>query len=455
MSVPRTSTLMSHVTHFRWVVLGIIFITYSINFADRSNVGVLIPFLKQEYPITNFEAGAIMSFFFLGYAVSQIPAGLFYSRFGIRSLASLSILGFSFITFLLGTVNSIVTMKWLRFALGIAEGPTPVGISSTINNWFPPQEKATATGLGYIGATMFAPIIVPPIAVWIAVAFGWRYVFYAFAMPGIIMAIVWYIYIKDRPEESKFCNSQEVNHIREVLEDGSIGNVHKDLGWIDKFIRAKKVTLVNTNKKIFLSWNIVGNTVAYFFMVCVLQGLLTWIPSYLVSAKGYSFMKMGFVASAPWVGGFLGSVVGGWLSDKIFDRRRKPTMLITALATGIMMIILINVPENVTLVACTLFMVGFMINVGWPAFTAYPMGLTTKETYPTAIALVNSGGNLGGFFSPMIAGALLDMFQNYNIVFSYFAVSAILGFLIIMTLVEPVNVSEKEWKDDDGQAITQ
>ena len=129
-------------------------------------------------------------------------------------------------------------------------------------------------------------------------------------------------------------------------------------------------------------------------------------------------------------------------------------MLITALATCIMMIILINVPENVMLVAFTLFMVGFMINVGWPAFTAYPMGLTTKETYPTAIALVNSGGNLGGFFSPMIAGALLDMFHNYNIVFSYFAISAIIGFLLIMTLVEPVDFPTKQLNPEQ-KAITE
>ena len=440
MSMPMTNISTAGASRFRWVVLGIIFITYTINFADRSNIGVLIPFLKLEFPINNFEAGALMSFFFLGYAVSQIPAGLFYSRYGIRGLATLSIFGFSFVTFLLGTINSIVTMKWLRFLLGIAEGPTPVGVTSSINHWFPPQEKATATGLGYIGATMFAPIIVPPIAVWIAVNLGWRYVFYIFSVPGIIMAIIWYMYVRNRPEESPHCNSQEINYIREVKTDGSVGFEHKDLGWLDRFIRAKKVPLVETNKSIFFSWNIVGDTVAYFFMVCVLQGLLTWIPSYLVTAKGYSFLKMGFVASSPWIGGFLGSIVGGWISDKVFDRRRKPTMLLTAISTCIMMIILINVPENAVLVALTLFMVGFMLNIGWPAFTAYPMGLTTAKTYPTSIALVNSGGNIGGFVSPMIAGALLDIFKSYDVVFSYFAVSAIIGFLVILTLREPVNI---------------
>ena len=132
------------------------------------------------------------------------------------------------------------------------------------------------------------------------------------------------------------------------------------------------------------------------------------------------------------------SLFGGWLSDKILLKRRKPTMLFTALMTAVMMAVLINLPEDPTLVSVGLFMTGLLLNVGWPAFTAYPKGLTTGSTYPVAISLVNSGGNLGGFFSPMIAGALLDQLHSFDFVFIYFGIAAILGFLIILTLEEPV-----------------
>ncbi len=71
----------------------------------------------------------------------------------------------------MGTVSSVFGLKLVRLGLGLSEGPCPVGLASTINNWFPPKEKATATGV-YIAATMFAPIIVPPLAVWIAVTSG-------------------------------------------------------------------------------------------------------------------------------------------------------------------------------------------------------------------------------------------------------------------------------------------
>jgi sugar phosphate permease len=428
-------------THFRWVIMGIIFVTYAINYMDRTNIGVVLPFISQEFGLSNFEAGALASTFFLGYAASQIPAGFFFSKFGTRGLVSLSILGFSLFTYLIGTASSPFMIKLYRFLLGVSEGPTPVGCVSTINNWFPAKEKGTATGL-YIASTMFAPILVPPLVVWIALEHGWRSVFFWFAIPGLIMAIVWYLFVKSSPEKSEHVSPSELAYIQGAdltTAEKVQTTVKKSLGWIDSFIRAKKVAILDSNAQVFRSRNIWGICIAYFLMVSVLYGLLTWIPSYLVKEKGFSFMKMGLVAAAPWIGGFVGSITGGWLSDNVFLKRRKPTMIITTLSTAIMMVVLINIPNDANLVALALFMTGFLINVGWPAFTAYPMGLASNSTYPVAISLVNTGGNLGGFFSPMIAGLLLDKFTSFTNVFVYFGVAAALAFVILLTIDEPVN----------------
>ena len=437
----KTNNALKPQTHYRWVAMAIIFITYAINYADRTNIGVVLPFISQDFGLSNFEAGALASTFFLGYAASQLPAGFFMSKFGTRGIVSLSIFGFSFFTYLIGTASSPLMIKLARFGLGIFEGPTPVGCTSTINTWFPAKEKATATGL-YIASTMFAPILVPPLVVWIALEHGWRYVFYYFSIPGIIMAFVWYFFMRTRPEESPHVSPSELAYIQDnTVEETTVAvsdTSEKSLGWLDTLIRAKKVTPVDTNSKVFKSWNIWGVCIAYFLMVSVLYGLLTWIPSYLVKEKGFSFMKMGLVASAPWIGGFIGSIVGGWISDKLLHKRRKPTMILTTLCTAIMMVVLINLPQDPNAVAIALFMTGFLINVGWPAFTAYPMGIATGATYPVAIALVNSGGNLGGFFSPMIAGLLLDSFNSFTNVFAYFGVAAALSLLILFTIDEPV-----------------
>lgn len=426
-------------TNYRWLILLVIFVSYFINYADRSNIGIVLPFLRKEFVISNFVSGAIASFFFLGYAISQIPAGFLLGKRGSRGIVSLSILGFSCFTYLLGTVSGAMQLIWYRLGLGLAEGPTPVGMTSTINNWFPSKEKATATGV-YIAATQLAPVVVPIISVWIAMHYGWRHVFFWFAIPGIIMAVIWYIVVRTKPEESSHVSKNELEYIREenTTVESIASTKNSSLGWIDKVIRYRNVNKIDTNGKVFKSWNIWGDTLAYFCMVSVLYGLLTWIPSYLVTAKHYSFIKMGFVAAAPSIGGFVGSLLGGWLSDKVFLKRRKPTMLITSFTAALMMIVLINLPQNVTAVAVSLFITGLCLNIGWPAFTAYPMGIASKETYPIAIALINSGGNLGGFFSPMIIGLLLDMFNNFNLAFMYFIITLIIAFFLILSIDEPV-----------------
>ncbi len=432
-----TNSALRKKSGYRWIVLSLVFITYIVCYADRTNIGVVLPFIQKEFVLSNFQAGAISSFFFLGYAVSQIPAGFLLSKKGIRGIVAFAVIAFSVITFLLGTVSGAAMLIVLRLALGLAEGPVPVSMATTINNWFPAKEKATATGV-YIASTQLAPIFVPIVAAAIAVSFGWRYVFYWFAIPGIVIAIIWYLIVRTRPEESSRVSEAELEYIRqeEVAKETKVEQ--KSLGWIDKLIRYQRIERLSTYKSVFTSWNIWGNTLTYFLMNSVLYGMLTWIPMYLVNAKGYSFMKMGFVASTPAIGGLIGALLGGVISDKVFLKRRKPTMLITAIATAIMMLVVVNIPDNATLVSLSLGLAGFFLNIGWPAFSAYPMGLTNHKTFPIAIATVNSGGNLGGFFSPMIVGAILDATGNYNLAFAFFGSLLVLGFLIILSLKEPV-----------------
>lgn len=123
--------------------------------------------------------------------------------------------------------------------------------------------------------------------------------------------------------------------------------------------------------------------------------------------RGFDVMSMGFVASMPCIGGFIGAIGGGWISDKVLGRRRKPTMMFTAISTVVMMLIMLNIPASTRAVCVGLFFVGLCLNIGWPAFTAYGMAVSDTKTYPIASSIINSGGNLGGFVAPMAAGFYL------------------------------------------------
>lgn len=422
---------------YRWIVLSTIFVGYVICMADRSNIGAVLPMMKGEFHISNFAAGAVSSFFFLGYAISQIPAGLIMGKYGTRNIVSTAILAFSIITFLMGHVGGAVALLVLRLLLGLLEGPTPVGMTSTINAWFPTKEKGIATGV-YIGSTMVAPILVPIISVFLAESFGWRSVFIWFSVPGFIMALVFFLVVRSRPEQSKHVNKAELAYIRGGADrETSTGQVDfGHMGWIDKLIRLRRGKVLSGNSQVLRSWNIWGVTLAYFCMNNVLYGMITWIPDYLKNARGYGTISMGWMSSTPYIGGLVGAVLGGFVSDRFFRGRRKPTMLVTALMTSVMMAILLITPNNTALLACVLILAGFFLNIGWSGFTSFAMNMTTTKTYPFAISIINSGGNLGGFFAPLIVGALLDMTHNYTVAFSYFVLILILAFVILLTLTE-------------------
>lgn len=208
-----------------------IFLVYAINYADRTNIGAVLPFIIDEFHINNFEAGAIASMFFLGYAVSQIPAGFSLPN-AVPGGWYRSPFSASPPLRLMGTVSSVFGLKLVRLGLGLSEGPCPVGLASTINNWFPPKEKATATGV-YIAATMFAPIIVPPLAVWITVTGGGGGSF-LFCYTGIVAAIAWYLLVKSKPAESGFVSQSELAEINAGRESHN-NNVRENILIAERF----------------------------------------------------------------------------------------------------------------------------------------------------------------------------------------------------------------------------
>ncbi|MEI7407796.1 MFS transporter [Pectobacterium aroidearum] len=430
---------------FRWIVTTLIFFVYTIAAADRANIGVVLPFIRNDFHMSNTEAGALASLFLLAYAIAQIPSGFLYSKFGVRKIFSLSMILTSFATGLVGFSTSILGLKVSRFILGLAEGPLPIGITSTINRWFPSREKGIVTAI-FLSAAKFGPVLVPPVCAFILYHYSWHYVFYFFAIPGIFLSVIWYLLVPNTPQESRFCSEKEIALIEErdtISTQSSTVSKEKvvttrNFTLLDRLIRARKVKLIDNSKGIFRSWNILGSTLGYFFMMGIVNVLLAWIPTYLMNEKGFSIIKMGMLASAPWIGAVIGNIIGGWCSDRILNKRRKPLMMLSAIATVIMMVILINAPDNAMILGPLLLLTGILFNLGFSAYMVYPMSLTTKDVFPVAGALINTGGQLGGAVCPLIAGYLLDHY-TWGHVFGFMALGSFLCLLVLFTISEPLS----------------
>ncbi|WP_347557918.1 MFS transporter [Robbsia sp. KACC 23696] len=448
MKTVATGQLAVRRSRFRWVVIGLVFVIYTIAAADRANIGVALPFIRKEFAMSNTEAGALLSLFLLAYALAQLPSGFIIGRLGVRRIFSWSMILTSIFTGMIGTSASIFALKLFRFGLGLAEGPLPIGISATINNWFPPQEKGTAAGI-FLSSVKFGPVIVPPLCAAIVSLWGWREIFYVFAVPGVLLSLVWYLLVKDRPSDSRYCNAEEVEYIGGAPSQNTAGAAidssasikqaaapHPLLSALDRLMRTRDVTVLTSNKAIFRSWNIYGAALGYCFQLGISSVLLAWIPTYLLTVKKFSVMNMGWVAAMPWVGAVIGNLLGGWMSDRVFMKRRKPGMMISALATAVMMYTLIHSPAEPAAFGILLFMTGVLLSLGFSAYMAYPMAMTTRETLPMAGAVVNMGGQLGGAMTPLATGMLLDSY-GWGYVFLFMAIGSLISFVALLTIDEP------------------
>lgn len=425
---------------YRWVVLLLIFAIYTIATADRANIGIAMPFIRKQFAMSNTEAGGIMSLFFLGYASSMIPGGFLNARFGVRRIFSVAMIATSLFTGLVGFAGSILQLKIFRLGVGLSEGPLAVGMPTTINNWFPAREKGFATGT-FIASSKFGPLIVPPLCALIIKAWGWEYVFWAFALPGAVFAVLWYLLVTNHPSESRFCSAEEAQYIASDTKAAkSTARPKKPytLWWLDKIIRARKVEPIDTTAKVFLSWDMIGSSLGYFFMVAITTTMMSWIPTYLTTVKKFAIMKMAFASAAPFAGAVLGNMVGGWLSDNVLGKRRKPLMIVSSLTTSLTMYSLINSPADPFMLGSLLFLLGFLLALGFSAFVVYPMGLVTKDKFPIATSITNTGGQLGGFCAPLAVGWILDKY-NWDMVFTTLAVGCIVCFMFVLTIVEPID----------------
>jgi ACS family glucarate transporter-like MFS transporter len=435
----EAKTPLEKMTNYRWWVMAFIFIIYTVANADRANIGFALPYIRKEFAMSNTEAGALISLFFIGYAAGQIPSGFLTSRFGIRKMFAAGMLLTSAFTGVMGIVDSAFHLKILRTLIGLAESPVVIGCTATINNWFPAKEKGTATGI-FLAGSKVGPLIVPPLCAWIILTFGWREIFIFFMVPGLLLAIFWYVMVTSQPGESKFVSPSELEYIHtEEITTAKIEQKQEyKLRWLDKIVRAKKVVPLNSSKQVFRSWDIYGAAVGYFFIIGISSIMMSWLPTYLVTIKKFAIMNTAFVAASPFAGTVVGNFLGGWLSDKYLNKRRKPLMMVTAFSASIMMYALVYAPNDPILLAILLFVSGVFFSLGYSAFACYPMGRVDKETYPIAWGIVNTGGQLGGACFPIIVGMILDNF-NWDAVFASMAVGSIICLLIVSTIIEPVD----------------
>jgi sugar phosphate permease len=405
---------------FRWkaryTVLSIISLGWIVAIIDRMAISIAMPYIGVDFHLSPLGMGAVMSAFFASYSLAQIPGGLLGDVFGIRKVVTIAMLWYSAFTAITGAVANLTQMVITRFIFGLGEGVFPACAFKSVAVWFPQKERATANALK-LATTPLGAAISPLIVIAIMSHWGWRAVFYSLFLLGLLTALLFWIFVEDNPAESNRVSPEE---LIEIEQSGVVATESS----------VTKLGLLEILKE--------PNVLKYFFILLVYDipywGFTTWLPTYLVKARGFSMAQMGIASSLPFFAGTVGCILGGLLSDRYFSNNRKRPVIAVQLISALLLYLMFTVESTTILIICQT-MVGFCIAFFTSAFWALPMNTVPKKLMGVASGFINMGGQIAAFIAPLSIGYLVDAKGgNFDLAFTFLIASVIVSCALVFTL---------------------
>ena len=382
---------LAKVTH-RLVLF--LFACFVLNYIDRTNVAFAKLHFQNSLGFSDAVFGFGLSLFFVGYLLFEVPSNLLLARFGARKTISR-------IMFLWG-LASIATMFVTtptqfyigRFLLGVAEAGFAPGIVLYLSYWYDARQRARVTSM-FMLALPIAGIIGNPISGLIMSGLngvqgleGWQWLFLLEGLPSVLMGIVAFFYLTDRPKDARWLSSEERESITRSVEQEKRLTPHSHNGVLAAF-------------KDFRTYLF---AFAAFSQYCVANTFAYWGPTLLKDAGLMDVRIIGLYGAIPLIIGAIGMYLAARHSDA---RGERLWHAITAqILTVIALIILPTASHDpLTTVACmAATAVGFYSF--WSIFWSIPPAYFEREAAAAGIALINSLGALGGVFASNLLGTI-------------------------------------------------
>lgn len=427
-------------TGFRWVIVSLLFLATSINYADRTVLSIAGPALAKSLQLNSVSMGYIFSAFGWSYVLAQLPGGWLLDRFGSRKVYAVSLFAWSFFTFLTGFTGflagfaAVVMLFILRFLLGIAEAPSFPANSRISVAWFPTRETGTAAAI-FNSAQYFATVLFAPLLGYIVQTFGWKWSFIFMGITGFVF-LTFFLKFVHAPKKSKYINKAELDYITNggaLVEmdhsvQGGIKN-NPDPKW--RFIT-----------QLLKSRMLIGVYIAQYCINAITFFFITWFPVYLVQARGMTILKAGIVAVLPAIFGFVGGNLGGLFSDHLLKRG-------LSLSVARKLPIVAGMLLSMSMIFCNFTDVEWMV-VAFMALSYFGKGIgalgwaVNADTAPKEITglsggLFNTFGNLSSIITPIAIGYIINVTGSFNwalIFVSIHAFMAIVSYLLIVGKIQ-------------------
>jgi sugar phosphate permease len=402
---------------YRWVILAVLWLTLLLSYFDRVAIAAALPFMTRELHLSGSVAGLVSGALFLSYTLVQVPGGYLSDRYGQRRFIAAALAWWTVFSVLTGAAaGSLLALLAVRFLMGVGEGIHPPPLWRMMANWFRPGRRSVPLAL-MLTALPLGPALAPKIAFPIIQAWGWPWVFYITAVPGIVVVVLALVLLRDTPTRR---DAPEATAHR----SGPAGE--RRTWWVPH---------------VYLAF------AAFFFYGFVLYGLMGWLPTFLITYRHLDLTAAGWLATTPYLAGTVGLLTGAWLCQTRFALRRRQfvaaTYLATAVCIGCTALAASSGEAGVALTAA-----GFFLYAGLGPFWSVPMDLVAPHEVAMWLGFINMGTQISGFLGPILIGWLNQQTGSFTAALNAMIVSLVLAAAIMLAIrsgaarsaVEPVVV---------------
>ncbi|MFM1654716.1 MFS transporter [Brevibacillus sp. B_LB10_24] len=404
-------------TRVRWQVFLMLLLLVTINYVDRAVLSIAMPAIQKDLDLDPRIVGLILSSFFWGYALMQIPSGWLADRYRPDKVVVGAAVAWGIVQTLTGFIHSSKTLIFLRVLLGITEAPVYPGGAKLQSVWLTSAERGRGATILDSGAPLGTAIGGPIIVAFMAWFGGWRGALIGAGILTLICAWLAWLVIRGTPSTHRRINEAERQYIQTSLaaEYELAKSQANGKAGIKDYLKARNFWCM------CLGW-FSFNTVFY--------GLMTWGPSYLAKTQNVNISTIGGSVLIIFGAGFVGEIIGGWIADAWRARGGgHNTVMRTLLAiAGIMTSLSIfflskttSLPMAIALLSTALFF------LRWGGlYWSVPAAISRREHVGIVGGCMNFSGNIAGVTTPIYVGFIVSATGAYFLVLMIFAIAGLL-----------------------------
>jgi ACS family tartrate transporter-like MFS transporter len=375
-------------------------LSYVFAYIDRINVSFAGLTMRGDLGMSAGTFGFAVGMFYWAYFIFEVPSNVILEKVGARIWIARIMITWGILAGLTAVVTGSTSFAIVRFLLGVAEAGFFPGLILYFTYWFPSYHHARIVS-GFLVGLPVAVAIGAPISTGLLGLDGlfglkgWQIMYIAEAIPTVVIGVLTFFVLTDKPEQAKFLTADERDWLVSTIaaERRATEAVRKFTLW--QALYNPKVLLLALN---------------YFGIVTASLGMLIFIPQMIKSLGNYSNMTVGWLTMIPYICGAIAMVVWGRISDRMNERRWN--LFIGCVFSTVGLVIAgMTMGSWWALVGMSIAAMGFYGSKG-PFFAMPPMFLSGAGL-AAGIAWINSIGNLGGFFGPWYVGVMKDLTGNY------------------------------------------